>query len=433
MTSTSVRLVTTIVAALVIATFTQLPVAASEHQPATLTADVDFGHTITFSVEAPLSGPTPLGIEVHFGLNDSIVVRRALAEHEVTGNILHATHTWEPGTPIVPGAEIRYQFAIEHTNGEIERTLASTVTYIDTSLPWKRIREGDVEIWYYVGGASIESYARRGIHTALKTMRETFGAKLERETRLILYADINRMRAALGRGTSSWTAGAAIADFNITVLHAPARNRDQRDFAATVAHEITHIILAHRTRNSFGRMPAWLHEGLATTVEMEIDKRFPYAAVMAAAVAHDEFVSLRGITGSFPASGDRALQAYAQSNSLVTYIIDVWGPEGIARLLDKYANGVTDNDAVFAALGMPIEELERKWLGTYRVATPVLTSLARPDATPPRVLSAQVGLPATPLNSGTAITAAASIAILFSSLITWRLYRSRLASRDTGE
>ena len=399
---------------------------------ATIDADVDFGRAITFRLEAPFDGRSPDGIEVRFGLPGSIVIRRAAATFELTDGMLRASHTWEPRAPLVVGAEIGYHFVLRASDGEIDRSEAARVIYIDSNLSWERVTAGDVEIWYHAGGESVEADARFGIRTALDVMSSRFGAELERQTRLILYDDVNLMREALGGGSSPWVAGAAIPDFNVTVLHASAGKRDSLDLSAKVAHEITHIVLEHRTQNSFGGLPAWLHEGLATTVESEILHRFPYANIMATAVERDEFVSLRGITGSFPAHGNRALQAYAQSNSLVTYIIDVWGDEGIAQLLDAYAGGVSDNDALIEALGISLDDLERDWLGAYGVDDPALT---RPDTTAPLELTGDDGM-RPKVSTGDVIFASVAIlpivtAVVITStavvvvLLVWRAHRGR--------
>ena len=281
--------------------------AAADMDAAVLTADVDFGDGITFRLEMPHDAAEPAGVEVRYGLPDRIVVRRSPAAVELADGILRATYAWEPRIPLVVGTEIEYQFAIRSGDGTETRTAAATVSYIDASLPWTTASEGLVEIWYHAGGEAIEADARAGIRAALDVLRHSFGAELERPTRLMLYADVARMRQDLGGGASSWVGGAAIAELNVTVLYAPTESRDPLDLQATVAHEITHIVLEHRTRNSFGGLPAWLHEGLATTVESTISERFPYDDIMTRIVAQDEFVSLRGITGSFPAAGRAAL------------------------------------------------------------------------------------------------------------------------------
>ena len=408
------------------------PAAASDGETALLTANVAFGSAITFSLEMPHEGPEPTGVELRYGLPGSIVVRRAPADFELTDGDLRASYTWEPRTPVVVGTEIEFRFVIRSADGSVARTAPASVSYIDAALPWTVASEGLVDIWYYDGGEAVEADARIGIRVALEDLADRFDAHLERPTRLILYAEIARMRQDLGGGASPWVGGAAIAEFNVTVLFAPAENRNPLDLQATVAHEITHIVLEHRTNNAFGGLPAWLHEGLATTVESEIVERFPYADIMTRVVEQDEFVSLRGITGSFPAAGRAALNAYAQSNSLVAYIIEEWGTEGVARLLEAYAGGVSDDEAVRAALGVSLAELERAWLGSYGVESPAFAALTQPNARAAPPTSGGDATPPTTPAPELIVASVAALAMVASAATMFLVRRTRVAPDMLG-
>lgn len=399
---------------------------AAELDSAVLTADVEFGTGITFHLEMPHAAAEPAGVEVRYGLPDSIVVRRSVAEFAVADGLLRAAFAWEPRDPLVVGTEVEYRFVIRGADGSETRTAPAAVSYIDTTLPWTTVSEGLVEIWYYAGGEAVEADARAGIRAALDFLRDSFDAELERLTRLMLYADIATMRRDLGGGASPWVGGAAIADLNVTVLHAPVVNRDPLDLQATVAHEITHIVLEHRTGNSFGGLPAWLHEGVATTVEAEINERFGYDDIMKRLVDEDNFVSLRGITGSFPADSQAAVNAYAQSNSLVTYIIETWGSEGIAALLEAYAGGVSDDEAVQAALGISLDELNRAWLGTYGVESPTFASLTQPDVAAAMAPPDGQGAPPARPAPDPVVAATAAFAVIAAAATVFLVRRGRI-------
>ncbi|MCY4112410.1 MAG: peptidase MA family metallohydrolase [Chloroflexi bacterium] len=401
--------------------------AAAELDSAVLTTDVEFGTGITFRLEMPHAAAEPASVEVRYGLPDSIVVRRSAAEFSVADGLLRAAFAWEPRDPLVVGTEVEYRFVVRSADGSETQTAPAAVSYIDATLPWTTASEGLVEIWYYAGGEAVEMDARAGIRAALDILRDSFGAELERPTRLMLYADIAQMRRDLGGGTSAWVGGAAIADLNVTVLHAPVVNRDPLDLQATVAHEITHIVLEHRTHNSFGGLPAWLHEGLATTVEAEIKERFAYGDIMTRLVDEDNFVSLRGITGSFPADSQAAVNAYAQSNSLVTYIIETWGREGIADLLEAYAGGVSDNEAVQAALGISLDELDRAWLGTHGVDSPTFSALTQPEIAGATAPPDGEGTPPARPAPDPVVAAAAALAVIAAAATVLLVRRVRVA------
>ena len=192
---------------------------------------------------------------------------------------------------LAPGAEIEYQFEVRGADGTAH-TSTSTVVYIDPQLPWQTQSEGLVDIWWYAGDDDLASDAAGGVRRGLTALAEDFGLDLQRRTRLILYADGDRMRADMGRGTRPWVGGVAAARFNLIVLYASEFQWGRSTLAATIAHELTHIAIEHAVGEPPRNLPTWLHEGVATVVESAIAERFSYDAIVDAAFEADRLISL---------------------------------------------------------------------------------------------------------------------------------------------
>jgi hypothetical protein len=156
---------------------------------------------------------------------------------------------------------------------------------------------------------------------------------------------------------------------------------------------------------------------------------------MADAMARNEFVSLRGITGTFPANNRQAIQAYAQSHSLVRYIIDRWGASAITSLLDAYAEGVTDGDAVGDALGVTLTELEEDWLASLGVERPSYAALAEPAppavASPTDVAASELPAESEPSPATAVLASAAAVPAVVAVLVLYGRHRARGGSRST--
>jgi hypothetical protein len=150
-----------------------------------------------------------------------------------------------------------------------------------------------------------------------------------------------------------------MAPFNTIVLHAPVLSRE---LDVLIAHELTHIVVDQITRNAFSGPPAWVHEGLATYIESAGAPRFDYDGIVDAAVRDGTIISLRGLTSTFPASNSRAVLAYAETNSLMRFVIDKYGKDSVRRLLDAYQDGVTDDEAVQRTFNVSLSELEALWM-----------------------------------------------------------------------
>ena len=348
--------------------------AASSIQ-ADLSAQVEIRSAITFHLNAPWTGPPPSRVSVLFGLPDGVVSRRGRAPFEVADGRLTASHRWRPRGTLLPGAEIEYRFEVRDADGTAQ-TETSTMTYIDMDLPWRTQSEGLVDIWWYAGGDGLATDAANGIRRGLDALEAQFELALQRRTRLVLYADDERMRADMGRGTRPWVGGVAAARFNLIVLYASEFEWGRVTLPSTIAHELTHIAIEHAVGEPPRNIPSWLHEGVATVVEGAVAERFSYDDILRAAVEADQLVSLRGLTGSFPVQGGRAVLAYAQSNAFVRFIIDRWGESAITQILDAYREGASRDRALRQAVGLDLAALEAQWLATLDLsdATPTASS-----------------------------------------------------------
>lgn len=359
----ALALVGLVVAGLAWLTFGVPPVGAAPSIQADLEAEVEIRSAITFRLDAPWTGPPPSRVSILFGLPHGAVTRRGRATFELDDGHLTATHRWRPRGTLLPGAEIEYQFEVRGADGTAH-TSTSTVVYIDPELPWQTQSEGLVDMWWYAGGDGLATDAVSGIHRGLDALEEDFGLELQRRTRLVFYADGDRMRADMGRGTRSWVGGVAAARFNLIVLYASEFEWGRSTLAATIAHELTHIAIEHAIGEPPRAIPTWLHEGLATVVESAVAERFSYEDIVDAAFEADRLISLRGLTGSFPVQSGGALLAYAQSNSFVKFIIDRWGESAITEILDAYRQGASQDRALRQAVGLGLNALEAEWLAT---------------------------------------------------------------------
>lgn len=337
------------------------------------TAEVAFGQTIVFTLETPWEKPPPAQVTLLFGLPHGASRSLVHVRSNLARKLLTAEHIWEIGDSLVPGADLEFHWRIKVADGSSYSTRPSIVVYEDSSLPWSRIGDGRVEIVWHEGGEAFGNKALAAAQAALGRLKESFGAELERSTRIVLYADVARMRRALGGGTSPWVAAQAIAPFNVVVLYAPP---DSSELEVLIAHELTHIVVEQVTRNPFSGPPAWIHEGLATYIESTGAPRFDYDGILKEAIENDSLISLRGLTATFPAKGSGAILAYAESNSLMRFVIDRYGSDAVRRLLETYRQGVTDDEAVRLALGLGLSELESSWLEHIGATAPLKSGSA---------------------------------------------------------
>jgi len=82
---------------------------------------------------------------------------------------------------------------------------------------------------------------------------------------------------------------------------------------------------------------------------------------VAKAAADGRLLLLRYLTAEYPFDPSDVTLSYAQSFSVVSFIVEQWGKESIGELVNEFAKGVTHDEAFTAALGVNVDELEKMW------------------------------------------------------------------------
>jgi hypothetical protein len=171
------------------------------------------------------------------------------------------------------------------------------------------------------------------------------------------------------------------------------------------------------TKPPFGDIPRWLHEGLAMRSEggMSLEER----AALNAAIAENQLISLRALNSAFADARDQAVLSYAESNSLVNFIIEEYGSDKLGELIGVFAIGAHYDDALLEVFGVDMDGMEDLWRehigatsrsGETR-ATPVPT--LTPSAVPTPTTTTEA--PTTPTAVSAAPTATATTAPMSST------------------
>lgn len=140
-------------------------------------------------------------------------------------------------------------------------------------------------------------------------------------------------------------------------------------FRRILYHEYVHAWIHAKTGGAFGRVadlqaprvPVWLHEGLAQYFEPSSSREVGDDR-LAGAARRDALIPLSSLEGSFMSFGvDQAAVAYAQSRSVVAYLIDRYGMDRVDRLLDQLADHQPIDAACREAFSMPCDRVQNAW------------------------------------------------------------------------
>jgi hypothetical protein len=123
-----------------------------------------------------------------------------------------------------------------------------------------------------------------------------------------------------------------------------------------------HLVVHQALSGFYGHLPVWLDEGLA--MDAEGDLRSDLQTLLNEAIAHDTLFSVRSISSSFPTDPDEARLCYAESYSLVQFLIDTYGSGKMLNLLGVFNEGNTYDDAMLEVYGFNVDGLNAVWRGS---------------------------------------------------------------------
>ncbi|MDH4291254.1 MAG: peptidase MA family metallohydrolase, partial [Dehalococcoidia bacterium] len=170
--------------------------------------------------------------------------------------------------------------------------------------------------------------------------------------------------------SQEWTGGVAFPDFGIIVISIPPSQLEWGERA--LVHELTHLVVHQATFSPYGQLPLWLDEGLATYSEGELDPDL--RSSLNKAILESTLISVRSLCSPFSAYADKARLSYAQSYSLVEYLLDNHGQDKMLDLLTILKQGSTYDEALTAVYGFDIDDLDASWRATLAPSSVIAVS-----------------------------------------------------------
>jgi len=256
-----------------------------------------------------------------------------------------------------PGSRVIYWWTVENANGRRVETPPEEIEFNDDRYDWRRLTEDDVVMFWYQGDESFARELMTAAHGALDRLEEDTGAALEEGVQMYIYADSADLQGAM-IFPQEWTGGVAYSRYGkLAIGIAP----DELDWGTrTIAHELTHLVVHQVTLNPYGDIPTWLDEGLAMHNEGEPEAAF--VSILERAVEDGGLISVRSLASPFSAETRQSLLSYAQSDSIVGYLIDEHGQDAMLELLNIFAEGSGYDDALKQVYGFDTDGLNARWV-----------------------------------------------------------------------
>ena len=273
-----------------------------------------------------------------------------------------------------PGTEIEYYYRIRDASSSVFDTEPNTLFYLDDRYQWDTTTVGPLTILSHdVSGRQLRSVAA-SVEGPLREIGDLLGVEPERPIRGVLYNSQSEARDAFPVQSRTTTelgvfAGYAFPERGVFIgvgLH-----------PSLIIHESAHILLETAVDSPAARIPSWLNEGFASYVETRSgDFRRSMRGV------DDPFrirlKHMQSVTGTPSTIG----YFYRKAESVVGYLLEVYGDSTFREFLGRLDQGGTVDHALEATYGFDQQGLDQRWASALtgeELAVPSRSALGREE------------------------------------------------------
>ncbi|HAV10599.1 MAG TPA: peptidase MA domain-containing protein [Dehalococcoidia bacterium] len=325
-------------------------------------ASVFFPSALTFNIEAENAVPITK-IRLHYysdRLNYAHVISEAWPVFTPNQKV-KTDWIWDMRRSSLPvGATIRYWWTIEDANGNKLVTPENSIQFDDSRFQWKKLSENGILLFWYKGDDAFAKELMDAAQKGLERLSKDTGATLKTTAKLYIYGSTEDLQSAMlfPRG---WEGGFAAYEYG--TINIGISTQEIAWGKKAIAHELGHLVTHQITFSPYGDLlPVWLDEGLAMHAEGQIDPSD--RKLIDRAISMNALISLRSLASPFSTDASKAALSYAQSQSVVEFLISTYGREQMAKLLHLFYEGSTIDDALQKIYGVDQDGLNTIWLAS---------------------------------------------------------------------
>jgi len=322
-------------------------------------AQIYFPSALAFNIKAQSQNDI-VKLRLHYQvdrMNYAPVIDEAWPEFNPSTKV-QTQWVWDMRKASLPaGATVTYWWTIEDTSGDKLTTPSQKVNFDDIRYNWQKVTSGQISLFWYKGNQSFVDQLMAACQQALDRLAKDTGVYLKQPVSIYIYASPEDLRGAMVF-PQEWTGGVAFTEYGIIAIGIPTNELDWGKGA--LAHELGHMVTHQITFSPYGAiLPTWLDEGLAMYAEGKPD---PYLeSVLEKAISQHNLISVRSLASPFSAIPEEAYLSYAESQSLIPFLIQNYGRDKMLQLLNLFKEGSTYDDALIQVYGFDQDGLDALW------------------------------------------------------------------------
>ncbi len=328
--------------------------------------DINFPNQAVFTIEAE-SYVDIVDVRLYYQvdrMNYAEVVSEGWADF-TRANVVEANWVWDMrNSSLPPGAEVIYWWMVEDADGNRFETSPEIMHFDDERYSWHSLNStvplgGELSLFWYAGDSTFAQELMDACDEGLTRSTQDIGTYPEEPIEIYIYASTIDLKGAM-IFPQEWTGGVAFTAFSTIAIGISPSELNWGKSA--LVHELMHLVVHQATFGPYGQLPLWLDEGLAMYSEGELDPTL--RSYLEEAISKDELISVRSLCSPFSAYSEKASLSYAQSYSLVVYLMDNYGQDSMLDLLTILKQGSTYDEALTEVYGFDIDGLDARWRAT---------------------------------------------------------------------
>jgi hypothetical protein len=286
---------------------------------------------------------------------------------QISTNYVHNLHL----SPLPPFATVTFWWQIEDDAGNRLTTEPQQFEYTDNRFCWEQLSVNGLTI-RWIEGRGDPAFSQTALDIARASLEEInveLRAPVPESITIYIYDAQHNLDAAMALAGREWASGQAHPELGVIVVAIPYEEGYTSRMMRYIPHEITHLLVYQAvTPTGYKYVPEWLDEGLATANEQLPTPE--HAMALEEARVEGRLFPLEDLCVPFSPDKHTAFLAYAQSGSVVQFIREQYGTEGIRNLLKAYANGASCQVGVREALSINLSSLETAWWASLEPQAP---------------------------------------------------------------
>ena len=323
------------------------------------TAEISFPSALVFKINVK-SESNINNIRLHYQvarMNYAQVISEGWPDFTQSPSV-NAEWVWDMRKASLPvGATVSYWWTIEDSAGDKLTTPTKVISFDDLRFSWQKLTTGQLSLFWYEGSQSFAKELMSACQQALERLGEDTGAYLENPVSLYIYASSEDLQSGM-IFPREWTGGVSFTEYGIIAIGIPTSELDWGKRA--VAHELGHMVTHQITFSPYGAiLPTWLDEGLAVHAEGQPDPTLESA--LRKGISQQKLISVRSLASPFSAIPEVASLSYAESQSLVQFLIESQGKEKMLSLLKLMNQGNSCDEAMTQVFGFDQDGLDKVW------------------------------------------------------------------------